>query len=63
MWIEGVRGHELADSRTPIRNAPIRNPRDPWRLARERPAGTGSGRRPQAWGLRSGSPARADARP
>eukprot|EP00969_Alexandrium_andersonii_P267653 11828034-Alexandrium_andersonii.AAC.1 len=30
MWIEGVRGRELATSRTPICNPLICNPRSPW---------------------------------
>eukprot|EP00969_Alexandrium_andersonii_P329027 14538518-Alexandrium_andersonii.AAC.1 len=38
MWTEGVRGREIAKQRTPIRNPPIRNPSDPWLLAREKPA-------------------------
>eukprot|EP00969_Alexandrium_andersonii_P282635 12494857-Alexandrium_andersonii.AAC.1 len=36
--LEGVRSHELRNSRTPIRNPPIRNPRNPWLLARGKPA-------------------------
>eukprot|EP00969_Alexandrium_andersonii_P040376 1770142-Alexandrium_andersonii.AAC.1 len=37
LWIEGVRGREIANSRTPIRNPPIPNPRNPLLLERERP--------------------------
>eukprot|EP00969_Alexandrium_andersonii_P176143 7788374-Alexandrium_andersonii.AAC.1 len=35
--LEGVRGCEIAESQAPIRNPPIRNPCNPWRLAREKP--------------------------
>eukprot|EP00969_Alexandrium_andersonii_P000625 26813-Alexandrium_andersonii.AAC.1 len=35
--LEGGRGRDIANSRAPIRNPPIRNPRNPWRLAREEP--------------------------
>eukprot|EP00969_Alexandrium_andersonii_P236147 10425517-Alexandrium_andersonii.AAC.1 len=31
------RGSEVAKSRTPMHNPPIRNPRDPWLWTRERP--------------------------
>eukprot|EP00969_Alexandrium_andersonii_P191080 8440633-Alexandrium_andersonii.AAC.1 len=35
--VEGVRGRESAPSRPPIRNPPVRNPCNPWLLARESP--------------------------
>eukprot|EP00969_Alexandrium_andersonii_P184652 8157612-Alexandrium_andersonii.AAC.1 len=35
--LEGVRSREIADSRAPIRNPPIRNPRKPLLLALEKP--------------------------
>eukprot|EP00969_Alexandrium_andersonii_P045294 1988999-Alexandrium_andersonii.AAC.1 len=31
------RGRDIANSQTPIRNPPIRSPRSPWLLARDRP--------------------------
>eukprot|EP00969_Alexandrium_andersonii_P238365 10520919-Alexandrium_andersonii.AAC.1 len=33
----GVRGRETSPKRAPIRSPPIRNPRNPWQLAREKP--------------------------
>eukprot|EP00969_Alexandrium_andersonii_P086229 3801349-Alexandrium_andersonii.AAC.1 len=39
-WVlEGVRSHEIAKERTPIRNPPNRNPRNPLLLARGSPGG------------------------
>eukprot|EP00969_Alexandrium_andersonii_P266081 11760455-Alexandrium_andersonii.AAC.1 len=35
--LERVRGRELAHSQAPIRNPPIRNPRNPLLLEHERP--------------------------
>eukprot|EP00969_Alexandrium_andersonii_P231940 10242076-Alexandrium_andersonii.AAC.1 len=35
--LEGARGREIANSQAPIRNPPIRNPRNPWLLASEKP--------------------------
>eukprot|EP00969_Alexandrium_andersonii_P358196 15450491-Alexandrium_andersonii.AAC.1 len=36
--LEGARDREIANSQAPIRNPPVRNPRNPWLLGREKPA-------------------------
>eukprot|EP00969_Alexandrium_andersonii_P215385 9513774-Alexandrium_andersonii.AAC.1 len=35
--LEGVRGRDIPDSQPPFRDPPIRNPRNPLLLERERP--------------------------
>eukprot|EP00969_Alexandrium_andersonii_P171395 7576757-Alexandrium_andersonii.AAC.1 len=45
--LEGVRGRKIATSQAPVRNPPIRNPRNPWLLEREMPVGHRSRARAQ----------------